>query len=170
SRKEQAEHIMLVDLERNDIGKLSAYGTVEVNELMVIEYYSHVMHLVSNVRGKCAKKIGLKDVLHAMFPGGTITGAPKVRTMEIIEELEPVRRGLYTGAIGWYDFSGNMCWNIVIRTMYIQNGIGYVQSGAGVVIDSVPAYEFKESLKKSKAIWYAKQLAEENIYNDINDR
>lgn len=161
NEKEVAEHVMLVDLERNDLGRVSEYGTVEVNELMVIEKYSHVMHIVSNVRGKLAKCYNSYDVIEATFPGGTITGAPKVRTMEIIEELEPVRRGVYTGSIGWIGFNGNMELNIAIRTLIAKNGYAYVQAGAGIVIDSDPKAEYKESLKKAKALWRAKELSEE---------
>ncbi|PPA68557.1 aminodeoxychorismate synthase, component I [Jeotgalibacillus proteolyticus] len=160
NEKERAEHVMLVDLERNDLGRVSRYGTVEVNEFMVIEKYSHVMHIVSNVRGEMDPAYNEADVIRAVFPGGTITGAPKVRTMEIIEELEPVRRGLYTGSIGWIGFNGDMELNIVIRTMLVQEGIGHVQAGAGVVIDSHPKREYKESLKKARALWHAKDLAE----------
>ncbi|MFF5996822.1 anthranilate synthase component I family protein [Lysinibacillus sp. KU-BSD001] len=158
--KERAEHVMLVDLERNDLGKVSAYGTVEVNEFMVIERYSHVMHIVSNVRGELADHKSNTDVIRAMFPGGTITGAPKIRTMEIIEELEPVRRGLYTGSIGWIGYTGDMELNIVIRTAFIQDDMAYIQAGAGIVIDSIPANEFIESLNKAKAMWQAKAMAE----------
>ena len=158
--KERAEHVMLVDLERNDLGRVSKYGTVEVNEFMVIERYSHVMHIVSNVRGEVADDKTNTDVIRAMFPGGTITGAPKIRTMEIIEELEPVRRGIYTGSIGWIGYDGNMEMNIVIRTAFIQEGIAYIQAGAGVVIDSIPENEFVESLNKAKAMWQAKAMAE----------
>ncbi len=158
--KERAEHVMLVDLERNDLGKVSAYGTVEVNEFMVIERYSHVMHIVSNVRGQLAEGKTNTDVIRAMFPGGTITGAPKIRTMEIIEELEPVRRGLYTGSIGWIGYTGDMELNIVIRTAFIKDGLAYIQAGAGIVIDSIPANEFIESLNKAKAMWQAKAMAE----------
>ncbi|KIL52478.1 anthranilate synthase component I family protein [Jeotgalibacillus campisalis] len=160
NEKERAEHVMLVDLERNDLGRVSRYGTVEVNEFMVIERYSHVMHIVSNVRGQLDSSFNEADVIRAVFPGGTITGAPKVRTMEIIEELEPVRRGLYTGSIGWIGFNGDMELNIVIRTMLAQNGVGHVQAGAGVVIDSHPKREYKESLKKAQALWHANDLAE----------
>ena len=160
NEKERAEHVMLVDLERNDLGRVSQYGTVEVNEFMVIEKYSHVMHIVSNVQGQLDPSYNEADVIRAVFPGGTITGAPKVRTMEIIEELEPVRRGLYTGSIGWIGFTGDMELNIVIRTMLVKEGIGHVQAGAGVVIDSHPEREYKESLKKAKALWHAKDLAE----------
>lgn len=159
--KERAEHVMLVDLERNDLGRVSKYGTVEVNEFMVIEYYSHVMHIVSNVRGEIAQGKTNADVIRAMFPGGTITGAPKIRTMEIIEELEPVRRGLYTGSIGWIGYTGDLELNIVIRTAYIQDGMAYIQAGAGIVIDSVPENEYIESMNKAKAMWQAKAMAEE---------
>ncbi|MFK2826098.1 anthranilate synthase component I family protein [Bacillus sp. B190/17] len=163
NEKERAEHVMLVDLERNDLGRVSEYGSVEVDEFMVIEKYSHVQHIVSNVRGKLAKGKTNADVVHAVFPGGTITGAPKVRTMEIIEELEPVRRGIYTGSIGWIGFNGDMELNIVIRTMLVENGMCHVQAGAGVVIDSDPLNEYKESLKKAKAVWKAKELAEDRL-------
>ncbi|MBD8070994.1 anthranilate synthase component I [Bacillus sp. PS06] len=160
NEKERAEHVMLVDLERNDLGRVCSFGTVEVNEFMVIEKYSHVMHIVSNVRGLLSEEKDAYDLLRATFPGGTITGAPKVRTMEIIEELEPVRRGVYTGSIGWFGFSGEMEMNITIRTMIAQNGIAHVQAGAGIVIDSNPKHEYKESLKKAKALWKAKELSE----------
>ncbi|AYC30677.1 anthranilate synthase component I family protein [Paenisporosarcina cavernae] len=160
NEKERAEHVMLVDLERNDLGKVSTYGTVEVNEFMVIERYSHVMHIVSNVRGKLAEGMTNAEVVRAMFPGGTITGAPKIRTMEIIEELEPVRRGLYTGSIGWFGYSGDLELNIVIRTAYIQHQMAHIQAGAGIVIDSVPELEYMESLNKAKALWQAKAMAE----------
>lgn len=158
--KERAEHVMLVDLERNDLGRVAEYGTVHVDEFMVIEKYSHVMHIVSNVRGKVAKEHSNTDIIRSVFPGGTITGAPKIRTMEIIEELEPVRRGLYTGSIGWIGFNGDIELNIVIRTSFIKNGVAYIQAGAGVVIDSVPEREYIESLNKAKALWQAKKMAE----------
>ncbi len=160
NEKERAEHVMLVDLERNDLGRVSAYGSVEVNEFMVIEKYSHVMHIVSNVRGKLAENTSNAEVIRAVFPGGTITGAPKIRTMEIIEELEPVRRGLYTGSIGWLGYTGDLEFNIVIRTAFIQEGIAHIQAGAGIVIDSSPANEYIESLNKAKALWQAKAMAE----------
>lgn len=166
--KERAEHVMLVDLERNDLGRVSTYGTVEVDEFMVIERYSHVMHIVSNVRGEIAEGKTNADVIRAMFPGGTITGAPKIRTMEIIEELEPVRRGLYTGSIGWLGFTGDMEFNIVIRTAFIKDGVAHIQAGAGIVIDSIPAREYQESLNKAKAMWQAKAMAE-GKQNDFND-
>ncbi|MBU8908453.1 anthranilate synthase component I [Desertibacillus haloalkaliphilus] len=165
NEKERAEHVMLVDLERNDLGRVCKYGSVEVNELMVIEKYSHVMHIVSNVRGELAPENDAYDIIAATFPGGTITGAPKVRTMEIIEELEPVRRGVYTGSIGWIGFNGDMELNIAIRTMVAKDGKAYVQAGAGIVIDSDPEAEYKESLKKAKALWRAKELSEEEMMN-----
>ena len=161
NEKERAEHVMLVDLERNDLGRVCQYGTVEVNEFMVIEKYSHVMHIVSNVQGTLASSHGTMDLIRATFPGGTITGAPKVRTMEIIEELEPVRRGVYTGSIGWIGFDGDTELNIAIRTMVCKDGKAHVQAGAGIVIDSDSKAEFKESLKKAKALWHAKQLSEQ---------
>ncbi|WP_163102891.1 anthranilate synthase component I family protein [Peribacillus alkalitolerans] len=160
NEKERAEHVMLVDLERNDLGRVCRFGTVEVDEFMVIEKYSHVMHIVSNVRGELADGQNEYDVIKAVFPGGTITGAPKIRTMEIIEELEPVRRGIYTGSIGWIGYSGEMELNIVIRTMLAKDGMGHVQAGAGVVIDSNPKYEYLESLKKAAALWRAKEQAD----------
>ncbi len=168
NEKERAEHVMLVDLERNDLGRVSAYGSVEVDELMTIERYSHVMHLVSNVKGKLAEGYSLYDCIRAVFPGGTITGAPKVRTMEIIEELEPVRRGLYTGAIGWIGHHGDMELNIVIRTMICQEGEAHVQAGAGIVIDSNPHHEYAESVKKAKALWRALELSEEKSKEAVN--
>ncbi|MFC0216099.1 anthranilate synthase component I family protein [Paenibacillus chartarius] len=169
SEKERAEHIMLVDLERNDLGRISTYGTVKVDELMAIERYSHVMHIVSEVTGELADGNDAFDVIAATFPGGTITGAPKVRTMEIIEELEPVRRGPYTGALGWIDYGGNLEFNILIRTLVVNGQVGWVQAGAGIVIDSVPDKEYAESLNKAKALWKAIQLTEEQA-NDTRDR
>lgn len=164
NEKERAEHVMLVDLERNDLGRVCEYGSVHVNEFMVIEKYSHVMHIVSNVQGTLKADANYADIIKATFPGGTITGAPKVRTMEIIEELEPTRRGIYTGSIGWIGFDENIEFNIVIRTLLAKDGYGYVQSGAGIVIDSNPDFEYKESLKKAKAILKAIELSkEENI-------
>ena len=151
---------MLVDLERNDLGRVCQYGTVKVDEWMTIERYSHVMHIVSHVSGKLQQGKDAFDVIQAMFPGGTITGAPKVRTMEIIEELEPVRRGVYTGSIGWISFEGDMEFNIAIRTMIAKDGIAHVQAGAGIVIDSCPEHEYEECLKKAAALWKAKELSE----------
>lgn len=163
NEKERAEHVMLVDLERNDLGRVSQYGTVAVDDLLVVERYSHVMHLVSSVKGQLAEGLTLYDCIRATFPGGTITGAPKVRTMEIIEELEPVRRGLYTGSIGWIGFNGDMELNIVIRTMLCQDGNAHVQAGAGIVIDSNAENEYKESMKKAQALWRALELAEQRV-------
>lgn len=160
NEKERAEHIMLVDLERNDLGRIAAYGTVEVKELMVIEHYSHVMHLVSQVEAQLAEGKDAYDVIAAKFPGGTITGAPKIRTMEIIEELEPVRRGPYTGSLGWIDYNGDMEFNIIIRTMAVQDETVHVQAGAGIVIDSDPEREYVESLSKAKALWKAIRFSE----------
>jgi para-aminobenzoate synthetase component 1 len=163
NEKERAEHVMLVDLERNDLGKISRYGTVKVDDFMVIEYYSHVMHIVSEVKGELAADKDAYDVLAAVFPGGTITGAPKIRTMEIIEELEPVRRGPYTGAIGWIDYNGNMEFNIVIRTMVVSEQIAHIQAGAGIVIDSNPEKEYIESINKAKALWKAIEFSEQKL-------
>ncbi|WP_168123482.1 anthranilate synthase component I family protein [Paenibacillus sp. HB172176] len=160
NEKERAEHIMLVDLERNDLGRISEYGSVQVKELMAIEHYSHVMHLVSQVEGVLAAGKDAYDVIAATFPGGTITGAPKIRTMEIIEELEPVRRGPYTGSLGWIDYSGDMEFNIIIRTMTVAGGDVHIQAGAGIVIDSVPQREYAESLSKAKALWKAIEYSE----------
>jgi para-aminobenzoate synthetase component 1 len=160
SEKERAEHIMLVDLLRNDIGRTAAYGSVHVPELLTVERYSHVMHLVSQVEGRLAAGKDAFDVLAGVFPGGTITGAPKIRTMEIIEELEPVRRGPYTGSFGWIDYAGNMEFNIIIRTMVVKDGICHIQAGAGIVIDSDPEREFYECLNKAKALWKAVQYGE----------
>jgi anthranilate/para-aminobenzoate synthase component I len=152
NEKERAEHIMLIDLERNDIGKVSEFGSVNVNELMITEDYSHVIHIVSNIRGTLRKDKDSFDVIRAVFPGGTITGVPKVRCMEIIEELEPVRRGSYTGSIGYISFSGNMDLNIVIRSFLIKDKIAFVQAGAGIVADSDPEREYYETLKKAEAL------------------
>ncbi|MEC2076617.1 aminodeoxychorismate synthase, component I [Metabacillus fastidiosus] len=161
NEKERAEHVMLVDLERNDLGRVCKYGTVHVDEFMVIEKYSHVMHIVSNVKGELQENYDYADLIRATFPGGTITGAPKIRTMEIIEELEPTRRGIYTGSIGWIGYDGNMELNIVIRTLLAHSGVGYIQSGAGIVIDSNPKHEYAESLKKAKALLRAVELSKE---------
>lgn len=160
SEKERAEHVMLVDLERNDLGRVAEYGSVKVPELLTVERYSHVMHLVSQVEAKLAEGKDAYDALAAAFPGGTITGAPKIRTMEIIEELEPARRGPYTGSMGWIDYEGNMEFNIIIRTIAFRDGMCHIQAGAGIVIDSVPEREYRESLNKAKALWKAVQYSE----------
>ena len=155
NEKERAEHLMLVDLIRNDIGRVSEFGSVQVKEFMALERYSHVMHIVSQVEGRLAAGQTWADVLQAMFPGGTITGCPKFRTMEIIEELEPVARGFYTGALGWISFGGQMEMNIIIRSMLVQNGVAHVQAGAGIVADSQPERELDEALRKAQALWVA---------------
>lgn len=152
NEKERAEHIMLIDLERNDLGKVSDYGTVTVDEFMITEDYSHVIHIVSNVRGLLAAGKDCFSVIRAAFPGGTITGVPKVRCMEIIDELEPTARGPYTGSIGYIGFNGSMDFNIIIRTFLIKQGKAYVQAGAGIVADSDPEREYYESLKKAEAL------------------
>ncbi|WP_017815512.1 anthranilate synthase component I family protein [Paenibacillus shenyangensis] len=159
--KERAEHIMLVDLQRNDLGRIARYGTVRVPELMTIERYSHVMHLVSGVEAELAADRDVYDVIAAVFPGGTITGAPKIRTMEIIEELEQTRRGAYTGSMGWIDYNGNMELNIIIRTLTVKEDIAYMQAGAGVVIDSNPYREYRECFNKSRALARAVLLSEQ---------
>jgi para-aminobenzoate synthetase component 1 len=152
NEKERAEHLMLIDLERNDLGKISDYSSVEVDELMITEEYSHVIHIVSNIRGTIAPGRDCFDAIRATFPGGTITGVPKVRCMEIIDELEPVVRGPYTGSIGYIGFSGNMDLNIVIRSFVIKDRTAYVQAGAGIVADSDPEKEYYETLKKAEAL------------------
>ena len=161
NEKETAEHTMLIDLERNDLGKVSEYGSVQVDEFMTTEDYSHVMHIVSNIKGRLARDKDMFDCLRAVFPGGTITGVPKVRCMEIINELEPVRRGPYTGSAGYLGFSGAMDLNIVIRTFVIKDkdDAAYVQAGAGIVADSVPEREYRESLKKAEALLVALKRA-----------
>lgn len=160
--KEREEHLMLVHLEQDDFSKVCVDGSVEANELFVIERYSHVMHLVSNIRGAVKENMSNADIVKAVFPGGTITGAPKVRTMEIIEELEPEKRGLYTGSIGWIGFNGDMELNVVIRTAFIQNEQVHIQAGAGLVAASNPHAEYIESLAKGRALWTAKRIAEQS--------
>jgi anthranilate synthase component 1 len=157
--KERAEHVMLVDLGRNDVGRVAAVGTVEVKDLMVVERYSHVMHLVSHVEGDLAPGLDMFDVLRASFPAGTVSGAPKVRAMEIIDELEPTRRGLYAGAVGYFGFSGNMDFCITIRTLLVRGGRVYLQVGAGIVADSDPAREYEETVNKGKALVKALEMA-----------
>jgi anthranilate synthase component 1 len=161
--KEIAEHIMLVDLGRNDAGRVAVTGSVEVTELMTVERYSHVMHLVSNVVGKLKKKHDAFDVLRASFPAGTVTGAPKIRAMEIIEELEPTRRGPYAGSVGYFDFSGNMDMCITIRTIIFKDKKAYIQAGAGIVADSDPEREYKETVSKAKGMFKAIEMAEKDL-------
>ena len=152
SEKERAEHIMLLDLGRNDIGRVAKPGTVEVTQMLEVERYSHVMHLVSHVTGRLADGVSCYDALRACFPAGTVSGAPKIRAMEIIAELEGERRGLYAGAVGYFSFSGNMDTAIGIRTMVVKDGTAYVQAGGGVVYDSDPEAERLESLQKADAL------------------
>jgi anthranilate synthase component I len=159
--KERAEHIMLVDLARNDVGRVSAYGTVKVEELMIVERFSHVMHLVSQVSGELAPAYDAIDALYASFPAGTVSGAPKIRAMEIIDELEPTRRGPYSGVVGYFDFSGNLDTCIALRTAYVRNGIFYIQAGGGVVADSDPSKEWWETVNKAKALLTAALMAEQ---------
>ena len=161
--KERAEHIMLVDLGRNDLGRVCEFGSVEVDELMNIENYSHVMHIVSNVHGTLRPELDHFDVLRACFPAGTVSGAPKIRAMEIIDELEPTRRGPYAGAIGYFSFEGNMDTAITIRTIVVQDGTAYVQSGAGIVANSVPENEYQETLNKARALLKSLEMAERGL-------
>jgi anthranilate synthase component 1 len=163
SEKERAEHVMLVDLGRNDIGRVAAYGTVRVPKYMALERYSHVMHLVSVVEGKLADEHDRLDALVACFPAGTVSGAPKVRAMEIIAALENRRRGVYAGAVGYLDFAGNLDFCITIRTMLIENGRAYIQAGAGIVADSNPAAEYQETRDKARAVIAALELAQAGL-------
>jgi anthranilate synthase component 1 len=161
--KERAEHIMLVDLGRNDLGRVSEYGSVKVKDLMYVERYSHVMHLVSALEGKLRKDLGALDAFAACFPAGTLSGAPKVRAMQIIEELEPVRRGIYGGSVLYADFAGNLDSCIGIRTMLMQGKHAYLQAGAGIVADSDPAREFEESINKAQALLRAVEMARSSV-------
>ncbi len=159
--KERAEHVMLVDLGRNDVGRVSEFGSVKVDRLMFVERYSHVMHIVSSIEGKLRPELTAVDALRACFPAGTLSGAPKVRAMEIIEELEPARRGTYGGAVFYADFSGNLDSCIAIRSMLAVGGRGYIQAGAGIVADSVPESEHQESINKAQAVIRAIEQARE---------
>ncbi len=158
NEKERAEHLMLVDLERNDLGRVCEFGSVQVDELMSLESYSHVIHIVSNITGQIKKGKGWYDILKAVFPGGTITGVPKIRAMEIIEELENVTRGPYTGSLGYISFSGDLDLNILIRTIFLTDGRGYIQTGAGIVADSDPEKEYEETIQKAHALFNAMEL------------
>lgn len=160
NEKERAEHLMLVDLGRNDVGRVAEYGSVEANEFMVVERYSQVMHIVSNVRGRVKGDLAPLDIVRATFPAGTLSGAPKVRAMEIIETLEPVRRAIYGGAVGHFDYHGNLDLAITIRTLVYHNGRAYWGVGAGIVADSEPEGEWQETLNKGRALWLAVQRAE----------
>ena len=161
--KELAEHLMLIDLGRNDAGRVSQFGSVELTEKMIVERYSHVMHIVSNVEGKLKPGLSAMDVLRATFPAGTVSGAPKIRAMEIIDELEPVKRGIYSGAVGYISWSGNMDTAIAIRTAVIKDQHLYIQAGAGIVYDSVPENEWVETMNKARAIFKAVALAESGL-------
>ncbi|HSQ02435.1 MAG TPA: anthranilate synthase component I [Burkholderiales bacterium] len=165
--KERAEHIMLVDLGRNDVGRVARTGTVKVTEQMVIERYSHVMHIVSNVEATLKAGLNAIDVLRATFPAGTVSGAPKVRAMEIIDELEPVKRGVYAGAVGYLGFHGNMDVAIALRTGVIKDGLLHVQAGGGIVADSQPAAEWQETQNKAKALLRAAEMAEAGLDTQI---
>jgi len=165
--KERSEHVMLVDLGRNDLGRVSLFGTVQLDESMKIERYSHVMHIVSNVRGTLAPEARNIDVLSACFPAGTVSGAPKVRAMEIIDELEPTRRGIYAGAVGYLDYHGNMDMCIAIRTIMFMNGRARIGVGAGIVADSMPEREWDETMEKSRAMTEAVRMAERGLDLDV---
>jgi anthranilate synthase component 1 len=158
--KELAEHRMLVDLGRNDIGRVAKFGSVKVSRLEVIEKYSHVMHIVSEVEGELRDDLNAVDAFCACFPAGTVSGAPKIRAMEIIDELEPTRRGTYAGAVGYIDFAGNLDTCIAIRTLCIRRGMASLQAGAGLVADSVPEREYLETVQKASALYEALRLAE----------
>jgi anthranilate synthase component 1 len=152
---------MLVDLGRNDVGRVARYGTVDLSDVMTIERYSHVMHITSNVTGRLADGKDAFDALAASLPAGTVSGAPKVRAMEIIDELEPHRRGPYAGAVGYFDYAGNMDTCIALRTIVIQDKKAYIQAGAGIVADSVPANEYQETLNKARGLLRAIELTEQ---------
>ena len=157
--KERAEHLMLVDLARNDVGRIAAHGSVKVDDFMMIERYSHVMHIVSNVTGELDETHSAYDVLRATFPAGTVSGAPKIRAMQIINELEKSKRGAYAGAVGYFGFDGGHDSCITLRTCLLKDGKAYVQAGAGVVADSDPTYEYNETVNKAKALLRAIALA-----------
>ena len=167
--KERAEHLMLMDLGRNDVGRVARTGSIKVTENMKIENYSHVMHIVSNVEGKLKPGLDYLDVLRATFPAGTVSGAPKVRAMEIIDELEPSKRGIYAGAVGYLGFNGDMDLAIAIRTAVIQAGRLYVQAGAGIVADSVPKSEWIETQNKARAVLRAAEMAQAGLDTRVVD-
>ncbi len=168
--KELAEHLMLIDLGRNDVGRVAQVGTVQVTDKMFIERYSHVMHIVSNVTGRINPDLDAIDVLKATFPAGTLSGAPKVRALEIIEELEPDKRGIYSGAIGYIGWNGNMDTAIAIRTALIKDGRVYIQAGAGIVADSVPASEWEETMNKARAIFRAVDMVNAGLHNPFGSQ
>jgi len=162
-KKERAEHVMLVDLGRNDVGRVAKPGSVVVDSLMHVERYSHVMHIVSNVTGQLDEAKTSYDVLRACFPAGTVSGSPKVRAMQIIDELEPTRRGPYAGAVGYFSFSGNMDMCINIRTVVVKKHQAFIQAGAGIVADANPEHEYEETCNKAKAMMKAVELAEQGL-------
>jgi anthranilate synthase component 1 len=161
--KERAEHVMLVDLGRNDVGRVCQYGSVRVPQFMALERFSHVMHLTSIVEGQLSDEYDRLDALASCFPAGTVSGAPKVRAMQIIQELEPIPRGLYAGAVGYVDFAGNLDFCIAIRTVIMSKGKAYVQAGAGIVIDSNPTAEYEETRDKARALITALELAQQGL-------
>ena len=161
--KERAEHVMLVDLTRNDIGRIARYGTVRVSDLMVVERYSHVMHIVSDVQGRLAPGRDAFDVLRSVFPHGTVSGAPKVRAMQILDELEPTSRGPYAGAVGYVGFGGALDTCIAIRTLVVKDGVAYAQAGGGIVADSVPSFEYDETINKAKVLIRAIEMAGQGL-------
>jgi anthranilate synthase component I len=158
---------MLLDLGRNDVGRVSLPGSVRATQVMEVERYSHVMHLVSHVSGQLRPDLSALDALRACFPAGTVSGAPKIRAMEIIAELEPDRRGVYAGAVGYFDFSGNLDTAIAIRTMVVKDGVAQIQAGGGIVADSEPELEYQESLNKARATLQATQLAEAGHFGPV---
>jgi len=161
--KERAEHVMLVDLTRNDIGRIARYGTVRVSDLMVVERYSHVMHIVSDVQGRLAPGRDAFDVLRSVFPHGTVSGAPKVRAMQILDELEPTSRGPYAGAVGYVGFGGALDTCIAIRTLVVKDGVAFAQAGGGIVADSVPSFEYDETINKAKVLIRAIEMAGQGL-------
>lgn len=163
--KEIAEHLMLIDLGRNDVGRVAEIGAVELTDKMIVERYSHVMHIVSNVNGKLKPDVSTMDVLRATLPAGTLSGAPKVRAMEIIDELEPVKRGVYGGAVGYLSWNGNMDTAIAIRTAVIKDDVLHIQAGAGIVADSIPRLEWKETMNKGRAVFSAVAMVEKGLDN-----
>jgi anthranilate synthase component 1 len=163
NEKERAEHVMLVDLGRNDVGRVCQYGSVRVPQFMGLERFSHVMHLTSIVEGKLSENHDRLDALVSCFPAGTVSGAPKVRAMQIIKELEPAGRGLYAGAVGYLDFAGNLDFCIAIRTVIMSGGMAYAQAGAGIVTDSNPAAEYEETRDKARALLRALELAQQGL-------
>ena len=161
--KERAEHVMLVDLGRNDVGRVAKFGSVEISDVMVIERYSHVMHITSNVCGTLEDQYDAFDALAACLPAGTVSGAPKVRAMEIIDEIEPHRRGPYAGAVGYIDFAGNMDTCIALRTVVVKDGVAHVQAGAGIVADSQPTAEYHETLNKARGLLKAIEITKNRV-------